>query len=110
MRLPFMRRKGPYHGRLSFDSASGFHLAADGERVVTEDRGKTWRYARRGDISHLERYHERTVAVEPTANVAKPEQHHYGVLVDDPHAEGLLAHRDSVAPTVTSHTEAYRDA
>lgn len=103
-------RGGAYSGRLAFDPDSGFHLAENGRRVVTEDEGKTWRYARRGEQSHFTRYHKRYAAVDSTANAEKPEQHHWGVRADDPHVDGLIEDPDSVAPTVTSHTEAYRDA
>lgn len=101
-------RGGPYQGRLAFDSDSGFHLGEDGRRVVSEDGGKTWRYAKRGDSSHFARYHERYTEVEQTANAADPEQHHYGVSADDPHADGLVFDPDHDAATATSHTEAYK--
>src|SRR4051794_24717248 len=103
-------RGGPYEGRLAFDSDSGFHLAEDGRRALTEDGGKTWRYARRGDTSHVSRYEQRVLTVDTTANAADPEPRHSGVVRDDPHADGVLHDPDPVAVKITSHTEAYRDA
>lgn len=105
-----------YSGRLAFDPDTNFHLAEDGRPVVTEDGGKTWRYAVEGDFSHFERYHERYATVDGTANSANPEPHHFAVLANDPHHDDdnpgnarLRFHPDMKAATVTSHTEAYRD-
>lgn len=100
-------RGGPYSGRLAFDPDSGFHLGEDGRRVVSDDEGKTWRYATRRDTSHHTRYHKRFVTVDSTANAADPEPHHYGVQEKDPHADGLIEDPDSEAATITSHTAAY---
>lgn len=107
----FRKKKAPsgrYHGRLAFDPETDFHLAEDGARVVTKDGGKTWHYAGAEDKSHFERYHERFVEVDSTANAADPEPHHYGVLATDPHVNGLIFDPDKDAATVTSHTEAYK--
>lgn len=104
-----MTEQETYSGRLAFDPDSNFHLAEDGRRVVTEDEGKTWRYAVDGDYSHFERYHRRWVTVDGTANAEQPEPHHYAVLANDPHFDGVRFNPDMEAPTVTSHTEAYRD-
>lgn len=122
-------RRGPYEGRLAFDSDSGFHVAVNGRRVVTDDGGKTWRYARRGDTSHNARHQQRAVTIDSTANrlaeltlqqggVIAAEQvdpHHYEVQTDDQHfdhsAPGLtsLKHDPDVdAAIVTSHTKAYQ--
>lgn len=109
MRLRFPRR-GAYHGRLAFDPDSGFHLAENGDRVVTEDGGRTWRYARPGDTGHNARYEKRVLTVDSTANAEEPEPHHYGVREDDPHADGLIHDPDSVAAKTTSHTDAYKEA
>jgi hypothetical protein len=54
--MPFPKR-GQYSGRLAWDHDTGFHLDTKGRRVVTDDEGKSWRYAKRGDQSHHERYH-----------------------------------------------------
>lgn len=104
------RPSGPYQGRLAFDPDSGFHVDEKGRKLVTEDGGKSWRYARAGDTSHVSRYEKRVIEVDTTANARDPEPHHYGVQADDPHVAGLLHDSDPVAETVTSHTEAYRDA
>ena len=96
-----------YSGRLAFDPDSGFHLAENGKKVVTLDEGKTWQYATAADTSHIERYQERVVEVDTTANAAEPEPHHYEVQADDPHFAGVRSDPDVVAPTLTSHTEAY---
>ena len=113
-----------YDGRLAFDPETGFHLSEDGDPVVTDDAGKTWRYAEEGDPSHLERYHERHAAVDSTANrllelqlehgrekaaelMRDEHPHHFEVQPDDPHADGLKSDPDHVAAKVTSHTGAW---
>lgn len=98
-----------YSGRLSFDPDSGFHLGEDGKKVVTLDQGKTWQYATPQDTSHIERYQERVVGVDTTVNATDPEPHHYEVQADDPHFAGVRSDPDAAAPTLTSHTEAYKD-
>lgn len=98
-----------YSGRLAFDPDSGFHVGEDGKNVVTEDEGATWRYARAGDPSHIERYQERVIAVDTTANAEAPEPHHYEVQADDPHFAGVRSDPDAEAPVLTSHTDAYKD-
>lgn len=125
-----MPAKAAYSGRLAFDPETGFHVSEDGKNVVTEDGGKTWRFAKDGDPSHVERYHERYVTVDSTANKFAElafkhgedraaeliEPHHFEAQPDDPHydesADGKSTpkfHPDEVAPTVTSHTDAYTE-
>jgi hypothetical protein len=128
-----------YSGRLAFDSDSGFHIDEDGKKLVSEDGGKTWRYASDSDPSHLERYHQRFVTVDGTANEpaaialqalgdeapievrealrAQISPHHFGVQPGDAHydpdnpGKAKLSHDpDSIAPKLMSHTEAYKDA
>ena len=57
-------KRGTYRGRLAWDDASGFHVDPKGRRVVTDDEGATWRYAKRGDPSHQDRYHKQHVEVK----------------------------------------------
>lgn len=109
---------GEYHGRLAFGE-DGFHVDPDGNRVVTDDGGKTWRYAKKDDPSHLERYHERFVPFDSTANhmadlalehgreraeeiMREEHPHHFS----EPVPGGLIHHPDDEAETMTSHTEA----
>lgn len=102
MRLP---RRGSYTGRLAFDCESGFHLSADGRRVVTTDGGKSWRYANRKDDSHQDRYQKNAVLVKGTDG---EDAHHERPLLDDPHFEGLVfTMSDDDAARETSHTDAW---
>lgn len=115
-----------YNGPLAFDSDSGFHVTADGEKVVTPDEGKSWYYAREGDPSHFERYHRRYATVDSTANrfaelayqhgEAKAEElmrdeqpHHYEVQPDDPHFGGVVILSDEEADVATGHTDAWKE-
>lgn len=122
--------EGPYSGRLAFDPDTEFHLAEDGEPVVTEDGGRSWRYATPEDTSHNSRYHSgelhevKTTATvegellakhgtdhrdEVEAIMREQHPHHYEVLEDDAHFRGVRFDTDPIAATVTGHTEAYRD-
>lgn len=121
MRLLFWRKapSGSYVGRLAFDSDSGFHIDPNGFRVLTEDGGQTWRYAVEGDLTHQQRYHQRSVELRVTTSA---DAHHVWPTEDDPHFSvgatdpdtGAVTNTrvtnspDSVAVTETSHTEAYR--
>jgi hypothetical protein len=138
-----------YNGRLAFDDVSGFHRAmvegeinvpvqlddgtwgnevqkalVPGDAVVTDDEGKSWRYATKDDTPHNDRYQQAVAGVDSTANqlleltmehgrekaeqILKDEQpHHFEVQPDDPHFGGLRSDPDHVAEVVTSHTEAY---
>jgi hypothetical protein len=113
-----------YTGRLSFDPETEFHTDPDGKQVVTDDGGKTWRYAKDGDTPHNHRYSERSLTVDGTANVLLELQlehgrekanelmleqhpHHFDVQSDDAHADGVKHDPDAIAETITSHTEAY---
>lgn len=128
MHLP---KRGTYTGRLAFDPDTGFHIDPKGRRVVTDD-GKTWRYAKRGDLSHNARHGRVIVAVDTTENALaalavkigleqahaqlRAEQpHHYEVQTADghynlqaPNLTTLKVHTDAEAPTQTSHTEAWQ--
>ena len=101
-------KRGPYRGRLAFDPDTGFHVDPVGRKVVTDDAGKTWRYAKRGDSSHQTRYQQRVVVVASTTDeghaAGDPAHAHH---LDTAAAGGLVAHPDAVAPVQTSHTEAY---
>jgi len=108
---------GAYSGRLAFGD-DDFHVDPDGNRVVTDDGGKTWRYATDDDVSHFDRYHERFVTVESTANQLAElsvelgrEQAELQLLEAQPHhfretADDIAHHSDAHAETLTSHTEA----
>lgn len=114
-------KRGRYVGRLGFDPDTEFHTDLAGRRVVTDDGGKTWRYAKKADVSHNSRYQKRVATVDTTANQLLAltlehgaaaaetlvEQHHFAVQPDDAHYAGVLADPDGVAETVTGHTEAY---
>lgn len=102
-------RRGSYTGRLTFDPDSLFHTDPRGRRVVTDDAGLTWRYARRSDLSHNGRYQRALRPVDTTANAADPEPHHFEVQEADPHFAGPLAATDAEAPTLTSHTDAWKE-
>lgn len=118
MKLKFWK-KAPYVGRLAFDSSSGFHIDPKGFSLVTDDAGKSWRYAVKGDQSHQEKYHERVV---PLIGTTETDPHHLFPTPDDPHYcagatdpetgqttnTRLINSPDDVAPLETSHTEAYR--
>lgn len=125
-----------YHGRLAFDPETNFHIAEDGRPVLTEDDGKTWRYADEGDASHFERHHRSFAAVDGTANelmnlqlehgrekaeeiMREQSPHHFDVTPDDEHFqegathEGVVTHTrlqsspDAAAVIETGHTEAW---
>lgn len=138
-----------YTGRLAFDGVTGFHRAmvegtvnvpvenedgtwgnevqktlVPGDPVVTDDEGKTWRYATDADTPHNDRYQQSVAGVDSTANhlaelqlehgrekadeIMRAEQpHHFELQPDDPHFGGLRSDPDHLAETVTSHTEAY---
>jgi hypothetical protein len=95
-----------------------------GELVVTDDGGKTWRYAEDGDPSHNSRYQEQVVGVDSTANqllelslehgadraAELVDAHHFEVQPDDPHFGGVKFDPDPVAETITGHTDAYAEA
>src|SRR5690242_21961732 len=119
-----------YSVRLAFDPETGFHLAENGKPVVTEDGGKTWRYAVEGEPSHIERYQERVVAVDSTANqfaelafkhgaeraAELVDPHHFEAQPDDEHydegADGKSSPQsdpDHLAATITSHTDSWKD-
>lgn len=101
-----LKKKGSYVGRLAFDPDSGFHLAENGQRVVTGDAGKTWEYASRKDPSHQDRYHRNFLVVIGTTG---EDPHHENPTADDAHLNGLVFTDDpSSAARETSHTEAYQ--
>jgi hypothetical protein len=112
-----------YSGRLAYDPETDFHTDEEGVPVVTDDGGKTWRYADDSDPSHHERYHERYAGVDGTANrllelqlehgrvkaeelMREQEPHHFAPTEDDPHfQEGAT---DPVTGEVT-HTRVKSD-
>jgi hypothetical protein len=117
----------PYTGRLAFDPDTCFHVDPDGEPVVTDDGGQTWRYATDEDTSHNDRYEERVVAIDSTANkleelayehgiekatelLEEQEPHHFEVQPDDDHFLRVKQEQDPVAESVTSHTDAWKDS
>lgn len=110
-----------YHGRLSCDG-NGNLLADEGDRAgfpVAAHEG-SYVFVQAGEPSHNARHHQQFVGMESTVdesmtddpslvNVSDSEnQHHFGVLDDDPHRDGLVFDADAVAATATGHTEAYR--
>ena len=84
-------------------------------KVVTEDRGKTWRYAAPADTSHTDRYHERFVTVNATQpptidKYGRPvfvpgNEHHF----EPAEAAKLEFLNDSESPKVTGHTDSWKD-
>lgn len=121
MKLKFWKKapSGPYVGRLAFDSPSGFHIDPKGFPVVTDDAGKTWRYAVQGDQSHQQRYHQHpaflvgTTETDPHHLFPTPDDPHYCDGATDPESGNVTQTRvlnspDTAAPLETSHTEAYR--
>lgn len=98
-------QRGIYEGRLAFDSDSGFHVDPKGRKLVSDDEGKSWRYAKRSDVSHLERYHATFATVVATTAA---DQHHTDPVQDDPHLNGVIDSPDKLAAKETSHTEAYK--
>lgn len=117
-----MAKPRKYKGRLAFDPESGFHVTPKGKRVVTDDEGQTWRYATGEDPSHIDRYQQRFVPVDSTANefarltaehgpveaAKRIDQHHFEVQPDDEHADGIRFDGDHIAAKVTGHTEAWK--
>lgn len=111
-----------YKGRLAFDPDTEFHIDPEGKPVVTDDGGKTWRYAKDDDTSHNARYQKRLLVVDSTANAfaelayqhgkdaaaSMVEPHHFEVQPDDAHAGGVKFDPDDVAETITGHTEAWK--
>lgn len=126
----FQRRKrGPYTGRLAFDPDTGFHTDPQGRKVVTDDHGRTWRYAEKLDPSHNARYQQQVAVIDTTANefaelefrhgpdvaARMVSAHHFEAQLDDAHFDHAAPGKtkikfdpDVVAATVTSHTDAYR--
>jgi hypothetical protein len=118
--MPAAKAAKAYSGRLAFDSDTGFHLAEDGKPVVTEDEGKTWRYATADDPSHIERYQQRVLEIDSTANKFAELAFEHGpeqakAMVDEHHwyepdpTDPAPADPDHVAKTITSHTVAYAE-
>lgn len=137
-----------YSGRLAFDPDTGFHTEmvegtvnvpvqlddgtwgnetqtalVPGKPVVTDDDGKTWRYATDADTPHNDRYATAPLTIDGTANkllelqlehgrvkaeeiMREEDPHHFEVQPDDPHFDGIRSDPDHVAETITSHTEA----
>jgi hypothetical protein len=113
-----------YAGRLAFDPDSGFHIDPEGNRLVTDDGGKSWRYATEADSPHNHRYQKKLQVVDSTANkllelqlehgrekaeelMREQHPHHFDVQPDDAHFDGVLSDPDHIAETITSHTDAY---
>jgi hypothetical protein len=125
---------GTYSGRLAFDPETDFHTDPDGNPVVTEDGGKTWRYATDDDVSHVEQYHERFATVDSTDNrlaelmvehgrdraneiMRGTDPHHFEVQPGDDHHDADARNKTKLASlprkkagTTTGHTEAWKDA
>lgn len=123
---PRFPKRGVYSGRLAFNPDTNFHVSADGRHVVTTDGGRTWRYAKRGDLSHQQRYHQRYAVVNSTAAhllelaaehgretaeqmMREQHPHHFAVSDYDPHVNGLRFDTDELAAGVTSHTDAWKE-
>jgi len=120
--------EGAYQGRLAYDSDNDFHIDPDGHAVLTEDGGRTWRYAAPDDTNHYDRYHTGVLHVVKTTGTVEGEllakygsdraeevaqmmreqhPHHYETQPEDPHFAAVGSHSDSKAPKVTGHTEAW---
>lgn len=110
LRLP---RRGEYIGRLAFNPDTGFHVDPEGRHVLTEDGGKTWRYARRADASHITRYHRQTLAFRATATEqAEKDLTDEQMLALHPHhfeQASAPTIPDGIAETATGHTAAWKE-
>jgi len=110
-----------YTGRLASDG-HGNLIADEGPRAgeqVAYDEGQ-YIFVAPGEPSHFDRHHQQFAQMTGTVdesmtddpdlvNVSDTEnQHHFGVLDDDPHADGPKTDDDRIAATITGHTEAYR--
>lgn len=116
-----MPKQGAYVGRLAFDPDTELHIDPDGKPIVTDDGGKTWRYATDDDASHNDRYGETVITVDSTANqlaalsyehgaeraAGLVEAHHFEVQPEDPHFDRVRFDPDAKAAKITGHTEAY---
>lgn len=137
-----------YTGRLAFDPETGFHTEmvegkvnvpveledgtwgnavearlVPGKRVVTDDEGKTWRYATADDSPHNDRYATSVLSIDGTDNrmlelrleygrvkaeemMREEQPHHFEVQPDDPHygGAGPTLPDGTVGPAVTKLT------
>lgn len=130
---------GTYTGRFEYNPDTHMHEDGNGNPVVSEDDGKTWRYASEDDLSHFDRYHERFAEMETTdytllklavkhgkdkaEEIMRAEHpHHFEVQPDDAHyEEGATNDKDEVthtrtksipnsrSATVTGHTDAWKN-
>ena len=119
--------EGIYHGHLVCDG-EGNLLADEGEHKgmpVAEHEG-SYVFVQRGEPSHNQRHHQNLADVTGTQSV-NPDapgyvkegdadnQHHFGVLEDDPNFDAdsasgvkLVTLPVAISEKATGHTEAYR--
>lgn len=101
---------GAYSGRLAFDPDREVHTDANGAAVVTEDGGRSWRYADADDVGHNERYGGDVLPFTGTTDEGfasgDPAHAHHNDEVSGP----LVEHSRKRGPKVTSHTDAWKEA
>jgi hypothetical protein len=110
-----------YTGRLVADG-QGNLLADEGPRAgepVAFDEGQ-YIFVAPGEPSHNERHHQQFVEATGTVDESMTDDpelvnanenentHHFGVLEEDPHHDGVKYDDDRIAAKITGHTEAYR--
>lgn len=122
-----MADEGIYHGRLMADGQGNLLAdestldAATGDATYGENHGKpvayhegSYIFLKKGEDSHNKRHSAgETLEVAGTTDASNPgEEHHEVPASDDPHVDdegnvSLMFDPDSVAATVTGHTDAY---
>lgn len=107
---------GIYHGRLQCDG-NGNLLDEDGMPVAYHDG--SFVHIGSNEPSHNDRHHKQFVEMAGTVDESmtddsdlvnadsKNNPHHFEVQPDDPHFSGVRFLPDAMAPTVTSHTDAW---
>jgi len=116
---------GTYEGRLVSDGFGNL-LADEGDNagapVIYDLASDEFHFIQPGDPSHNELHHKKiagivgTQADDPDApgyagtaeNPTKGNEHHFGVLDDDPHKDGLKFDPDKVAAKRYGHTHSHK--
>jgi len=112
-----------YSGRLECDG-EGNLLASEGDRVGEPVRyyEGSFVFCAPGDPSHNEAHEQNAVVMHATQTVdpdldgyagtedspANGAEHHFHVMSNDPHADGVKKDPNAIAAKVTGHTDAYK--